>query len=154
MFLLLPSIERLVEGHHELLRAEKCKLIIIPPPRDVKVRVYEPQIHDITDRLINNAVKFCTSERLIEVNLNIRDREIAVEVCDRGIGLDPAKLQEALDAFGQIDRDRLEQQGSGLGLAIASRYATINGGRLEFEKREGGGTIATLILPIYEKAAG
>ena len=52
--------------------------------------------------------------------------------------------------FGQLDRERIEQQGGGLGLAIASRYATINKGRIEFERRAGGGSIVSLVLPILK----
>jgi signal transduction histidine kinase len=58
------------------------------------------------------------------------------------------KIREALNAFGQINREKLEQQGGGLGLAIASQYAAINGGRLEFKSRDGGGTVVTLVLQL------
>ena len=144
-----PMIERLLEGRREFFVAERCVVKLIPYSREIRVRVYEPHIHDIVDRLLNNAIKFSAADRSIEVRLQPHDNQIAIEVRDRGIGIDPAKLREALDAFGQIDRDRLEQQGSGLGLAIASRYAIINGGRLEFEQREGGGTVVSLLLPIH-----
>jgi len=77
----------------------------------------------------------------------LRDREVGIEIRDRGLGMDAIRTKEAVDAFGQINREKMEQQGSGLGLAIASRYAEINDGRLEFEERAGGGTIVTLILP-------
>jgi K+-sensing histidine kinase KdpD len=69
-------------------------------------------------------------------------------VKDRGIGLDLTSLQEAIGIFGQIGRATFEQQGSGLGLPIANHFATINGGRLGFQHREGGGSIVSLVLPV------
>ena len=78
--------------------------------------------------------------------------EVVVEVRDRGVGIDLERVREAVDIFGQIDRDKLEQQGGGLGLPIASRYASINQGRLEFERRKGGGTTVSLILPMAGEA--
>jgi len=113
------------------------------------VRVYEPHIMDIMRRLIENAVKFSASasDKSIEIQLVPIEKEVAVEVCDRGIGIDPARVKEAIDIFGQLDRDKIEQQGGGLGLAIANRYAKINGGRIEFEQRSGGGSVVSLVLP-------
>ena len=112
------------------------------------VQVYEPQVQDILSRLLQNAIKFSAKVKEIEVVVMPHDVEVAVEVRDRGIGLDVTKVKEACDAFGQINRERLEQQGGGLGLAIANRYAVINGGRLEFESRPDGGSVVSLILPL------
>ena len=111
------------------------------------VDIYEPQILDILNRFISNSVKFHKGQKEIELQVYPLAEEVAIEVRDRGIGLDIDKVNEAIDVFGQIDRDRLEQQGGGLGLAIANRYASINYGRLEFENRKEGGAVARLILP-------
>ncbi|MBX7145589.1 MAG: hybrid sensor histidine kinase/response regulator, partial [Oligoflexia bacterium] len=118
----------------------------------VTVHVYEPHIHDILWRLLSNAVKFSPDKREVELCCYTQESDAVVEVRDRGIGMDIKKVREAIDAFGQIDRDKLEQQGGGLGLAIANRYALINKGRLEFECREGGGTVCSLFLPQTGKA--
>ncbi len=118
-----------------------------------KVSVYEPHIADIVSRLIANAVKFSGPKRSIDVVVIKRAEEVAIDVRDRGIGFDPKRVQEAIDVFGQIDRDRFEQQGGGMGLAIANRYAVINRGRLEFEQREGGGSVVSLVLPCVTQKA-
>ena len=119
----------------------------------VNIYVYAEQVEDILRRLIHNAMKFSPEKKIIELCTYPLDREVAIEVRDRGIGLDVDKIKEAVDVFGQIDRDKLEQQGGGLGLAIAGRYASMNDGRLEFENREDGGASVSLILPVYKKKA-
>lgn len=108
--------------------------------------IYEPHISDILERFTNNAVKFDTVKKQITFQLFPLGDEIGIEISDRGIGIDPDKIRQAIDPFGQIDRDKLEQQGGGLGLSIANRYAKINGGRIELERRPEGGTTARLIL--------
>jgi len=140
-------LDRIIEAREEMISGERCTLDFSKIPYEISVRIYEPQIQDILDRLINNAIKFSTTERSIEIHSSLRDREVGIEIRDRGLGMDAIRTKEAVDAFGQINREKMEQQGSGLGLAIASRYAEINDGRLEFEERAGGGTIVTLILP-------
>lgn len=111
------------------------------------VDIYEPHIMDILERVISNASKFCTDHKEIEVQIFPLGEEVAVEIRDRGIGIDVEKMHEAIDVFGQINRDKLEQQGGGLGLAIAARYAAIHNGRIEFQNRDGGGSIVRLVLP-------
>jgi len=119
------------ESRYKELRLQGFTLICHCLCKQAHVRVYEAQVHDIMERLLNNAVKFSKD--------------------DRGIGLDLDRVHEAIDLFGQLDRERFEQQGGGLGLAIASRYAEIQGGGLEFNGRKGGGSAVGLILPITEK---
>jgi DNA-binding response OmpR family regulator len=119
------------------------------------VKVVEPHIVDCIERVVSNAVKFSSvpSSSAVEVDIHayVSQGEVSIDVKDRGIGLDPDKLDEAIDVFGQVNRERLEQQGGGLGLPIASRYAAVNQGRLEFEPRAGGGSIVSVVLPVAKE---
>lgn len=144
-------VEQVLEVRADSYRQEQGIVTFEQLKQAVFVNIYEQQIHDVLDRLIMNGIKFSESDRSILVRIKLRKQEVGVEICDRGIGLDPNKINEALDPFGQIDRDRYEQQGGGMGLAIAARYALINNGRIEIRPRDGGGTIAVLILPIHKK---
>lgn len=114
------------------------------------VRVVESQIVDCLDRLVSNAIKFSSSERVAEISVQRERNNIWLHVKDRGIGIDLNSLQEATGIFGQIGRKKFEQQGSGLGLPIANHFAAINGGRLGFQHREGGGSIVSLVLPAVQ----
>ena len=115
-----------------------------------KIKIFDAHIHDVLGRLISNGIKFSPNNPTVTVVVCKLDKEVAFEVRDRGMGINGAKVQEAVDAFGQLDRDKLEQQGGGLGLAIASRLTQINRGRIEFDGREGGGTVVSVIFPIFE----
>jgi DNA-binding response OmpR family regulator len=141
-------VEDFFVSQKEALTKDGFTIELIDQTREARVHVYEPHIQDILGRFLSNAVKFHGAEKTIEVHVYRVELEAVVEVRDRGIGLDPERLKEAIDVFGQLDRERIEQQGGGLGLAIASRYATINKGRIEFERRAGGGSIVSLVLPI------
>lgn len=145
---LFHIVEDFIAGQRELIEREGFKLELVDQSRGAVARVYEPQIQDVLSRLVNNALKFHGSEKSIEIHVYRVELEGVIEVRDRGMGIDPERLKEAIDVFGQIDRERIEQQGGGLGLAIASRYAKINQGRVEFERRAGGGSIVSLVLPV------
>lgn len=141
-------IQKFVEAKKIELAEEGFTLTDRSTCPDLWVRMYEPQIQDILQRFISNSSKFSANDKSIDVHIFPLGDEVAVEVRDRGIGLDEEKVKEAIDVFGQIDRETLEQQGGGLGLAIANRYAAIHSGRLEFENRQGGGSVVRVVLPV------
>ena len=147
------TLEHFLEGRLQWIEGEGFRFRLEDLCEHSQVHVYEPQLHDILFRLTSNAIKFSTTEKLVEFYAYPCSEEVVIEIRDRGLGINVAKIKEAIDLFGQIDRDKLEQQGGGLGLAIASRYANINGGRIEFERRQGGGTTASVILPLVKSAA-
>jgi len=137
-----------IKMRQETFQSQGAQVQLIDNSQGMRVRIVESQILDCIDRLVSNAVKFSNADMTVEVELSCGDSCAHIRVRDRGIGFDMSKIGEALNAFGQINREKLEQQGGGLGLAIASQYAAINGGRLEFESRDGGGTVVTLVLPL------
>jgi two-component system, sensor histidine kinase and response regulator len=144
---LRETVEAFVEDKLEEVKAQGFTLSCTTLSHGVRARIYEPQIHDILGRLLSNAIKFSRSQKCIEICIYSRADDVVIEVRDRGIGIDVLRVKEAIDVFGQIDRDRLEQQGGGLGLAIANRYVKIHGAKLEFENRDGGGSVVSLVLP-------
>lgn len=109
--------------------------------------VCEVQLLEILRRVMLNAMKFSINSRELEIFAYNEERTSTIEVRDRGVGIDSKKVKELLEAFGQINREKLEQQGSGLGLAIASKYAQINGCKLSFAARPDGGSIVSLSIP-------
>jgi len=135
------------EAKSDFIKAEGFNFKLVDSTDGAEFEVYEAQIFDILDRFVSNAVKFKSDKLELEIHASTYDGKVAIEVRDRGIGMDVKRVKEALDVFGQLDREKLEQQGGGLGLAIASRYAAINHGSVEFENRKGGGSVVTLILP-------
>ncbi len=140
-------VAQFVTNNRDDLEKQTFSINVIDHAKDIKVCIYEIHIYDVLTRLVSNAVKFCREDKQIDLFICAHADDVVVEVRDRGIGIDVARVQEAMDVFGQLDREKLEQQGGGLGLAVAARYAQIQGGRLEFEHREGGGSVVSLILP-------
>jgi two-component system phosphate regulon sensor histidine kinase PhoR len=99
-------------------------------------------------RLIDNAIKFSPREGGHVLIAGSRQNDIVrVVVKDKGAGIPPDKQQQLFQSFGQIDRERMEQQGTGLGLVIAMNLAKLHGGTIEVESQENVGSTFTLILP-------
>nr|WP_241480342.1 HAMP domain-containing sensor histidine kinase [Nocardiopsis halotolerans] len=80
--------------------------------------------------------------------IEIRVRGGAVEVRDRGPGIDPAELDRVFERFYRATVAR-GLPGSGLGLSMVQEIAQTHGGRVFARNREGGGSVIGFQLPLY-----
>lgn len=95
--------------------------------------------------LVQNAVRYGGGA---ELSLAVRDGAIALTVADRGPGIAAERLDEVLQPFVRLDEARARTTGGmGLGLPIVDRAVRAEGGTLVLANREGGGLVATIILP-------
>ena len=65
-----------------------------------------------------------------------------LQVLDRGKGMDDETMKKALLPFYSS-----KQSGSGLGLPLCTEILAAHGGSLRLQRRPGGGTVVTCILP-------
>jgi len=97
--------------------------------------------------LLKNAVQYGQGAP-VEVDLHCSDDGGVVEIMDRGPGIPPDEVESAFLPFQRLEAgQRLRASGSGLGLAIARQLADRHGWTIELVPREGGGTIARVVLP-------
>ena len=95
--------------------------------------------------LIENAVKYGGGA---EVRLLPGEREVAIQVADRGPGIPPDKLAAVFAPFTRLETSRNRDTGGiGLGLALARAIVIDAGGDIALANREGGGLTATITLP-------
>jgi two-component system osmolarity sensor histidine kinase EnvZ len=99
--------------------------------------------------LIDNALAYGAPP--IEVTTWRHDREVGIDVADRGPGIAPDDVERLKQPFTRASAARARSDGAagaGLGLAIVDRIARLHGGRFEILPRDGGGTIARVALPL------
>jgi len=95
--------------------------------------------------LIENAVKYGGGAEVFLVPL---ERSVEVQVCDRGPGIPPDKIDAVFDPFMRLEESRNRDTGGiGLGLALARAIVHDAGGTISLANRDGGGLTATIALP-------
>lgn len=97
--------------------------------------------------LLDNALKYSPGDTRVTVRLDTDAAMARLAVMDRGPGLRGAD-PTALIARFQRGPGVGAVVGSGLGLTIVAEVASATGGRFDLTDREGGGTCATLWLPL------
>ncbi|WP_438349105.1 response regulator [Paenibacillus sp. FA6] len=118
------------------------------------------RVKQILRNLFTNAFKF-TSSGYISFSMNRvqaselpshlkKDVEyIALSVSDTGIGIPDDKIDLIFEAFQQVDGTTSRKYGgTGLGLSISRELASLLGGYIGLESKEGEGSCFTLYLPI------
>jgi signal transduction histidine kinase len=95
--------------------------------------------------LVDNAIKYGGSA---EIAVRRDGERLVVEVSDHGPGLAQDEVARVLEPFYRVEGSRnRDTGGAGLGLAIARAVAESHGGTLALRNREGGGLVASILLP-------
>ena len=100
------------------------------------------------DNLVRNAVEASPPEGAVEVRVLDDDRAARVQVCDRGAGVDDARVHELFEPFFTT-----KPEGTGLGLALSRAIAAAHGGTLTYA-RDDGVTCFELTFPRAGRPSG
>jgi len=103
--------------------------------------------------LLENALRYSPSNDCVELAAR-RDADwLVFSVSDRGPGVDPADVDRIFEPFYRSSNSPPDAGRAGLGLSIARTLAELQGGRLEYARRQGGGSVFSLRLPASELRA-
>jgi len=104
----------------------------------------------VVTNLLNNAAKYTPQVGSIRVALAVTASEVAIEVTDSGVGIEPSLLPQVFDLFTQAARtpDRT-QGGLGIGLALVRSIVRAHGGNIVASSGGlGRGSTFRLVLPL------
>jgi two-component system, OmpR family, sensor histidine kinase MprB len=136
------SLEDTVEAALRRARLRGPQLTITAAVQPWYVRAEPSALERAVVNILDNAVKFSPDGGTVEVRLDGG----VLSVRDHGPGIPADELPHVFDRFWRSPSARA-LPGSGLGLSIVARTVEQAGGRVTLARAEGGGTVATVLLP-------
>lgn len=96
--------------------------------------------------LIENACRYSPDGSPISIRARREATVLRITVMDRGPGVPPAERERIFEPFYRPRGTAADVRGTGLGLSIARGLAVAQGGAVEYEPREGGGSSFSLLV--------
>lgn len=99
--------------------------------------------------LIDNALKYMNRSGKITVEVELKGKQIELQVKDTGEGIDKEELKKVFNRFYRVDKASSRKKGgSGLGLAIAKWIVESHKGTIEVKSEIDKGTDFNIKLPV------
>ena len=106
--------------------------------KELFVRGDMTKIQQVLYNLIDNAIKFSTSNLSIKIETSIKNEKVFISVKDSGIGIPKDSLKKIWERFYKTDVSRgKDKRGSGLGLSIVKEIIQAHNENINVISTEG-----------------
>jgi two-component system, OmpR family, sensor histidine kinase ArlS len=115
----------------------------------VQIAVRPEHVEQILFIVLDNAIKYSTQKKHIEIRSLQQGNGLVIQVVDYGEGIPAKDLPFVFDRFYRVDKARSRKVGgTGLGLSIAHRLMSAYHGTIHVHSEEGKGTTVELRFPL------
>ena len=117
--------------------------------KDVIAQIDEMRIKQLFRILIDNAIKYSSDRKEIDLSLTKDSSEFIFKVKDYGVGISKENLPNIFDRFFRTDSSRTKTTGGyGLGLAIAKIIVLGHKGKIHVKSKIKEGTEISVHIPL------
>jgi signal transduction histidine kinase len=149
-----PLVRDTLESFAWMLAQQGFKVDVAVQPGLPEVPMDADAVSQALANLIDNAIKYSETRKVLTVEAALRDGGLALTVGDEGIGIPRDEQARIFDKFYRVGRSETQgRRGSGVGLALVRHIAEAHGGRVSVDSRPGEGSRFTLWLPLARAAA-
>ncbi|MDX1640345.1 MAG: HAMP domain-containing sensor histidine kinase [Balneolaceae bacterium] len=119
----------------------------IPP-----VMIDPDHLETILNNLVENSIKYSSSEKEIQMDLQSDRETVQLSVTDQGEGIPKKAQKNIFDKFFRVENAlTAKTKGHGLGLSIVKNLVELNGGSISVNSEPGKGATFTLTFPALVK---
>lgn len=147
------DIKDLIEelGTKVKMEHQQLQLTIESKVDDTTVMGDRTGLTSVLLNLMENAVKYSGSEKMLDINLENSKNHLLIKIADQGIGIDDKEKKLIFQQFYRVgSEDTRKTKGTGLGLYIVSRIIKAHKGTIEVFDNEPKGAVFVIRLPIEQ----
>ncbi|UCC41327.1 MAG: HAMP domain-containing histidine kinase [Candidatus Aminicenantes bacterium] len=143
-----PLIEEAAKLFHHRLESEGFVLKIHFPDHPVYLEIDRDAVKQALDNLIDNAIKYSSDKKEIDIHLIEKDKQVEIQVEDKGVGIPREEQKRIFEGFYRsADASQLSTKGVGLGLKIIKHIMTVHKGDIKVESQPDKGSTFILVFP-------
>jgi two-component system, OmpR family, phosphate regulon sensor histidine kinase PhoR len=125
--------------------------ITVDNEKDISADINYELLEQAVTNLLDNAIKYSGSGKLIHIKVEKVSRQISIVVSDQGSGIEAEHLPRLFERFYRVDKGRSrEAGGTGLGLSIVKHILQAHNGSVDVTSEIGKGSSFSLLLPSNE----
>lgn len=113
--------------------------------KDTRIWGDTDSIEKLVFNLISNSIKYTSKEKSIEINIFRKDKTVALQIKDEGIGMTKDVLNKLFVRFASFNTDK-SKPSTGIGLSIVKEVADKHHARIEVESELYKGTCFTVFF--------
>lgn len=130
------------EGYHLQLHCRNDFLVLGDQER----------IKQVLSNLITNGIKYCGSNKQVNIFVRHRGKNIQIEVIDHGMGIAKEELPYIWERYYKSRTNHVRPtQGTGLGLSIVKEILTLHNAQFGVQSKVGKGTTFWFTLPVIQR---
>ncbi|MEA5486945.1 MULTISPECIES: sensor histidine kinase [Pseudanabaena] len=116
--------------------------------QDIVALADQDRLQQVLINLVDNAIKYSADP--VEIQMETREDQAMIHVCDRGIGIALVHQHRVFERFYRSDDPSTRSRdGTGLGLAIAKSLVEGMNGKISLMSKPNEGSIFTISLPLW-----
>ena len=139
------SLSNLLQSYDLYCEREGYHIVLVCDD-DVKVTADQEKIKQVVSNLLNNALKYCGSAKLVivsarYVNVPESGSKVRFEITDYGVGIPEDEISQIWERYQKASASHVRSaSGTGLGLAIVKEILTLHGARFGVDSELGKGS--------------
>ncbi|MCC6682989.1 MAG: PAS domain-containing protein [Phycisphaeraceae bacterium] len=122
------------------------------PPKLPVIQGDREKLAVAVQNLLGNALKYTNDGGRVSVSVEVKEKDLVIEVTDSGIGISPEDQTHVFEKFYRARDKRISGiTGSGLGLGLAREIIRLHGGDISLDSQLDHGSTFTISLPVGEQ---
>ncbi|PKD42998.1 sensor histidine kinase [Rhodohalobacter barkolensis] len=141
-----------VQSNKNYIQSKGFEINLNSDPNLPLVMIDPDHLETILNNLTENAIKYSSDKKQIDISLKEKNDFVEISVADQGDGIAKKSQRLIFEKFYRVENSlTAKTKGHGLGLAIVKNMVELNGGTIQVKSTEGKGSTFIVSFPALIK---